>query len=40
MRFTDIRVSHDKNARRRDGVPVHKLVCNVLMRRVEFQNRV
>jgi hypothetical protein len=40
MGFTDIRVSHDKNARQRDGVPVHKVDCNVLMSRAEFRSRV
>jgi len=39
MGFTDIRVPHDENARRRDGVPVHKVDGKVLMSRVEFQCR-
>jgi len=33
MGFTNMRVSHDKNAHQRDGVPVHKVDCNVLMSR-------
>jgi hypothetical protein len=40
MGFTDIRVPHDENARRRDGVPVHKVDGKVLMSRAEFRSGV
>ena len=39
MGFTDIRVSYDKNAHQCDGVPVHKVDCNVLMSRAESRSR-
>ena len=40
MKIADVGVPYDENAQRRDGVPVHKLVCNVLMSRAEFKSRI
>jgi hypothetical protein len=39
MEFTDKRVSLVENASRRGDRPVHNLVCNVLMCRMEFRTR-
>jgi hypothetical protein len=40
MEITDVRVPYDQNARRQRMLPVHKLVCNVLMQRTEFRSRI
>jgi len=40
MKIADVGVPYDENAQRRDGAPVHKLVCNVLMSRAEFKSRI
>jgi len=38
MGFKNKRAAYDENAQRQGDRPVHKLVCNALMRRTEFQN--
>jgi len=40
MKIADVGVPYDENAQRRDGAPVYKLVCNVLMSRAEFKSRI